>query len=58
MFSGLFRMVLSLQVVAMSYVSMMPRLFVIAGLMVFSSRAMVLRGVFVVLCGFVMMINA
>lgn len=57
MFRGLFGVLLGLHVMAVRHVRMVPGLFVIAGLVVFGSRAMVLGGVFMMFRGFQMMID-
>jgi hypothetical protein len=56
-FGGLFRMVHCVQMMAVSYVSVMAGLLVITGFVVFGGRAMVIRRVFVVFCCFAMMFN-
>lgn len=57
MFGSFFRVVLGLQVVAMGRMSVMRAFLVIACLVMFGGSAVVLRSMFMVLCGFVMMIN-
>jgi hypothetical protein len=54
---GLFGMMLSMQLVAVSYVCMMRGLLVIAAFMMLRGHAMMLRGVFMVLGCLVMVIN-
>jgi len=58
MLGGFFRVVLGMQVVSVGHMSMMPTLFVVARFVVLSSFQVMLRGMFMVLGSFAMMISA